>query len=107
MRNNVSDFLDFTCHDTPARQALQDHLTEHDSLLKSVRVQYAESAISYSLRHLMSTDSDKSPAVMKQIITEHITKLNAVMPPPSKDGDPAAGESLIHPVLLNAAKKHM
>ena len=88
-------------------QTLRDDMKASETLLASVRVQYAESALAYSLRNLGSSSADKKPSVMRQIITDNITKLNQKVPASSKAGEPAAGEMLIHPVLLDAAKKHI
>ena len=103
----MSSFLDIIGPSMEASRTLQERLDEHNALLLSVRVQYAESALAYSLRGLSSGSSEKKPAVLKQIITEQITKLNQKVGAPSKEDDPASGESLIQPILLAAAKQHM
>ena len=88
--------------------ALKASLSESQTLKKAVHVQYSESALSYSLMHLKKETPDKSAGTMKQIIVEHLAKLNKNFPERSLEGNASCvGESLVHPALLAAAKQHI
>ena len=103
----VSSFLSAMSVDMDALKTLEQQLRDSQEILRNMRVQYAESALAYSLYNLRKDSPDKSPVVMKQIIVEHLSKLSLKLPAPSKEGDPQAGEALIHPTLLSEAKKNM
>ena len=70
----------------------------------AARIQYAESAFSYSLMHLKKDVPDKAPTAMKQIITEHMSKIQKIRLPSSPD---TTGESLVHTLLLKESKKFL
>ena len=80
-------------------------LAESEAILRAIRAQYTESALAYSVLHLRKDPCEKNPGTMKQIIFEHLGKLQTKLPAPVKEGDPPSGESQVQSVLLDNAKK--